>query len=69
MLLELGRTLIRVVNADGSVGASIDTTTGSTSGRSPFFTGEVLWALARLHLTFPDENFDESSVACLSISH
>ncbi len=62
LLLALGRTLTRVVNADGSVGASIDTTTGSTSGRSPFFTGEVLWALARLHLTFPNENFDESAL-------
>ncbi len=62
LLLALGRTLTGVVNADGSVGASIDTTTGSTSGRSPFFTGEVLWALARLHLTFPDENFDESAL-------
>ena len=59
LLLDLGRTLTRVVNADGSVGASINTSTGSTSGRSPFFTGEVLWALARLHLTFPDESFDE----------
>ncbi len=58
LLLALGRTLTGVVNADGSVGASIDTRTGATSGRSPFFTGEVLWALARLHLTFPDENFD-----------
>ena len=62
LLLALGRTLTSVVNADGSVGASIDTTTGSTSGRSPFFTGEVLWALARLHLTFPNENFDESAL-------
>ena len=62
LLIALGRTLIGVVNPDGSVGASINTTTGSTSGRSPFFTGEVLWALARLHLTFPDENFDETAL-------
>ena len=62
LLLALGGTLSGVVNADGSVGASIDTTTGSTSGRSPFFTGEVLWALARLHLTFPDEKFDEPAL-------
>ena len=62
LLLASGRTLTGVVNADGSVGASIDTTTGATSGRSPFFTGEVLWALARLHLTFPDENFDEPAL-------
>ncbi len=62
LLLALGRTLTGVVNADGSVGASINTATGSTSGRSPFFTGEVLWALARLHLTFPDENFDEPAL-------
>ena len=62
LLLALGRTLTGVVNADGSVGASIDTSTGATSGRSPFFTGEVLWALARLHLTFPHENFDEPAL-------
>ena len=63
LLLALGRTLTGVVNADGSVGASINTATGATSGRSPFFTGEVLWALARLHLTFPDENFDEPALS------
>ncbi len=62
LLLELGATLTRVIEPDGSVGASIDTATGSTSGRSPFFTGEVLWALARLHLTFPDSGFDESAL-------
>lgn len=62
LLLELGGTLTEVVEADGAVGASIDTATGSTSGRSPFFTGEVLWALARLHLTFPDRRFDETAM-------
>ena len=62
LLFDLGRTLTAVVEADGSVGASIDVKTGSTSGRSPFFTGEVLWALARLHLTFPDGGFDETAL-------
>ncbi|MXW62570.1 MAG: hypothetical protein F4003_12430 [Acidimicrobiaceae bacterium] len=62
LLLELGRTLSAVVEPDGAVGASIDTKTGSTSGRSPFFTGEVLWALARLHLTFPNREFDETAL-------
>ena len=27
--------------------------------RSPFSTGEVAWALARLHTTFPEEGWDE----------
>ncbi|NIR42228.1 MAG: hypothetical protein GWN79_29195, partial [Actinobacteria bacterium] len=33
-----------------------------TDTRSPFFTGEILWALARLHLTFPDAGFDEPAL-------
>ena len=69
LLLALGRTLIRVVNADGSVGASIDTTTGSTSGRSPFFTGEVLWASGETSLDLPGREVRRIRVACLSISH
>lgn len=59
LLLGLGQTLSAVVNRDGSVSASINVSTGAHSGRSPFFTGEILWALSRLHLTFPDADFDE----------
>lgn len=59
LLRSLGHTLAGVVNEDGSVSADISITDGPGDGRSPFFTGEVMWALARLHLTFPEEGFDE----------
>ena len=62
LLLDLGRTLTGVVDVDGAVSASINTTTGPVHDRSAFFTGEVLWALARLHLTFPDEGFDKPAL-------
>lgn len=62
LLVALGHTLANVVNDDGSVSADIDVVTGPGDERSPFFTGEVMWALARLHLTFPDEGFDEPAL-------
>lgn len=30
--------------------------------RSPFFTGEVYWALALMHLAFPDEGWDDPAL-------
>jgi hypothetical protein len=62
LLVELGHTLVGVVNDDGSVSADIDVETGPGPTRSPFFTGEVMWALARLHLSFPGEGFDEPAM-------
>lgn len=62
LLVDLGHTLAATVNADGSVSADIHVDTGPGADRSPFFTGEVMWALARLHLTFPDEGFDEPAL-------
>jgi len=62
LLVSLGRTLARVVNADGSVSADISVDEGPGDARSVFFTGEVMWALARLHLTFPTEGFDEPAL-------
>lgn len=59
LLIDLGHTLVGAVGADGSVSASIHVDDGPGDTRSPFFTGEVMWALARLHLTFPDEGFAE----------
>lgn len=58
LLIDFGHTLTAVVNEDGSVSANIHVDDGPDDSRSPFFTGEVMWALARLHLTFPDEGFD-----------
>ncbi len=62
LLVDLGHTLAAVVNDDGSVSADIDVRTGPGDARSPFFTGEVMWALARLHLTFPGEGFDRPAL-------
>ena len=62
LLISFGRTLAGVVNADGSVSADISVDEGPGDARSPFFTGEVMWALARLHLTFPSEGFDEPAL-------
>jgi hypothetical protein len=62
LLVALGHTLANVVGDDGSVSADIDIVDGPGDRRSPFFTGEVMWALARVHLTFPDEGFDEPAL-------
>jgi hypothetical protein len=62
LLVSLGNTLAASVNEDGSVSADIGRQTGPGDDRSPFFTGEVMWALARLHLTFPTEGFDEAAL-------
>jgi len=62
LLVALGHTLAAVVADDGSVSADIHVVDGPTESRSPFFTGEVLWALARLHLSFPNEDFDEPAL-------
>ncbi|MEZ5244213.1 MAG: hypothetical protein R2707_03885 [Acidimicrobiales bacterium] len=62
LLVDLGHTLVGVVNDDGSVSADIGVESGPGPTRSPFFTGEVMWALARLHLGFPDEGFDEPAL-------
>lgn len=63
LLRDLGGTLVATVNPDGSVSADLHVTDGPGDTRSPFFTGEVLWALTRLHLTFPDAGFDEPALA------
>ena len=42
--------------------ASFGARTGEPiAGDYPFFTGEVFWALARLHTNFPDDRWDESA--------
>jgi hypothetical protein len=61
LLRRLGRFLRSAVTADGAVVATWDLATdrGIDGSRSPFFTGEVMWALARLHTILPDEGWDE----------
>ena len=63
LLIGLGHTLAAAVNVDGSVSADLHVDNGPSDRRSPFFTGEVMWALARLHLTFPAEGYDVPAVA------
>lgn len=60
-LRSLGRFLATTVTPQGAVVARWDLLTDEpvTGTRSPFFTGEILWALARLHTEFPDEGWDE----------
>lgn len=62
LLLQLGATLVATVTPEGAVAAGIRRDGTVTDTRSPFFTGEILWALARLHLTFPDAGFDEPAL-------
>lgn len=51
---SIGRFLRDAVRPDGSVPERVGASTFS-----PFYTGEVAWALARLHLRFPGEGWDE----------
>ncbi len=62
LMIELGQTLEAAINDEGVLDASIHRDTGPLGDRSAFFPGEVLWALARLHITFPDEQFDEPAL-------
>ncbi|MFQ5557014.1 MAG: hypothetical protein ACE5GB_05850, partial [Acidimicrobiales bacterium] len=65
-LLDLGRTLVATIDPSGAVDARIDVATGPVVGsRSVFFTGEVLWALARLELRFPGEGFGPEALKVL----
>jgi hypothetical protein len=61
LLRRLGRFLAGAVTAEGAVVASwvLDADEPVPGSRSPFFTGEVLWALARLHAELPTEGWDE----------
>lgn len=62
-LLAMGRFLQGTVTDEGAVTARWDLGRDEPvdGSRSPFFTGEILWALARLHAEFPDQGFDETA--------
>ncbi len=62
LMIGLGRTLAAAINDDGALDATIHRDSGPMGDRSAFFPGEALWALARLHITFPDEKFDEPAL-------
>jgi hypothetical protein len=57
LLGRLGRFLVANTMPDGSVTAAWDPIAGGpvAGSSSPFFTGEALWALARLETAFPGE--------------
>ena len=61
LLRGLGRFLASTVTDRGAVVAlwDLEADEAVAGSRSPFFTGEILWALARLHAEFPDEGWDE----------
>jgi len=62
LMVRFGHTLEATVSREGAVDAVIDPATGPLPQRSRFYTGEVLWALSRLHLTFPSEGFDQAAL-------
>ncbi|MFN3215400.1 MAG: hypothetical protein ACE367_02775 [Acidimicrobiales bacterium] len=58
-LLAYGRFLVATVEPSGAVLATWDDRAGAfvPGDYSPFFTGEIFWALAMLDAAFPDEGF------------
>jgi hypothetical protein len=60
LLSELGRFLETTVTGEGAITArwDLDADEPVAGSRSPFFTGEILWALSRLHAEFPDDGWD-----------
>jgi hypothetical protein len=61
LMADLGAFLASQVEPNGAVAAYYDTQTEAPvpDTYSPFFTGEAFWALARMHLEFPDGGWDE----------
>lgn len=64
LMRDLGRFIAGSVLSDGSVPARYDRATGAqiAGSWSKFYTGEAFWALARLHILFPDEGFDDAAL-------
>jgi small neutral amino acid transporter SnatA (MarC family) len=61
VLGRLGRFLVAQTQPSGAVLASYDSANGRpvAGDYSKYFTGEAYWALARLHLNFPDEDWGQ----------
>ena len=61
VLGRLGRFLVAQTQPSGAVLASYDSARGRpVAGEySKYYTGEAYWALARLHLNFPDEGWGQ----------
>jgi small neutral amino acid transporter SnatA (MarC family) len=60
-LAAMGRFLDQMVEPGGAVAARWDPSTGRPvpGEYSPFFTGEIYWALALLHREFPVDGWDD----------
>src|ERR687895_260894 len=63
VLRELGRFLTAQTEPSGAVLAEYDTARQAPvpDEYSKYYTGEAYWALARLHLAFPGEGWDEAA--------
>ncbi len=63
VLRELGRFLVDQTEPSGAVLASYDTARGAPvpDEYSKYYTGEAYWALGRLHLAFPGEDWGETA--------
>src|SRR5918998_3804229 len=61
VLSELGRFLLAQTQPSGAVLASYDVARGAPlpGEYSKYYTGEAYWALGRLHLAFPGEDWGE----------
>lgn len=61
VMAELSRFLVALTEPSGAVLDSWDagTETPNEGRYSPFFTGEVFWALTLMHEQFPDDGWDE----------
>jgi small neutral amino acid transporter SnatA (MarC family) len=60
-LAAMGRFLAEMVEPSGAVAARWNPSTGAPvpGDYSPFFTGEIYWALTLLHREFPGDGWDE----------
>ena len=63
VLRELGRFLLAQAEPSGAVLASYDTASAAPvpDEYSKYYTGEAYWALGRLHLAFPGEDWGEAA--------
>jgi small neutral amino acid transporter SnatA (MarC family) len=63
VLGEIGRFLVAQTEQSGAVLASYDAASGAPvpGEYSKYYTGEAYWALGRLHLAFPDEDWDATA--------
>ena len=64
LMIELGNFMVGTVQPNGSVLGQYDLVADEVVPQSwsKFYTGEVFWALARLHMLFPAEGFDEPTL-------